>query len=399
MSRITRFRHDGLRVVHAFRPGRLTAIAISVRAGARFDGRHPGLAHLAEHMLFQGTKTLDQVELNRRAAELGGEHNADTGYEDISVTFEVLNDDLDGALELLADQYYHTWIEPERLRKERRVVMEEIRGRLDDPSDRLYRRAWSRLFSGALAHPVAGTLSSVSRIDERAVSSFLRRHFRHSNTVLSVVGGITAAKVEGSVRRHFRHGSASPPGPVPVVRVRPGGKVRLHDEDSNQAYVVQFFPIPPEPRKLLATGVAIDLVGADPDSRLFQELRERLGLTYEVGAHLEWGPDWALAVVSASGSRGRIDRVMRALQDTCRGAAREGFTRDEFERARKKLRYRYAQLQDARHEQAVALAESALWGFPTPEEAERLVAHLSPGEIEAAWRRTLSGQAVTAVLA
>jgi predicted Zn-dependent peptidase len=149
----------------------------------------------------------------------------------------------------------------------------------------------------------------------------------------------------------------------------------------------------------LATGVAIDLVGSDPDSRLFQELRERLGLTYEVGAHLEWGPDWALAVVSASGSRNRIDRVLKALQETCREAAREGFTRDEFERARKKLRYRYAQLQDARHDQAVALAESALWGFPTPDEAERLVARLSSAEIEAAWRDALSKQAVTAILA
>ena len=56
---------------------------------------HPGLAHLAEHMLFQGTATLDQVALNRRAAELGGEHNADTGYEDISLTFEVFNEDLE----------------------------------------------------------------------------------------------------------------------------------------------------------------------------------------------------------------------------------------------------------------------------------------------------------------
>ena len=82
-----RFRIRGLRVVHRHEPGRLTAIALSVRAGARFDGAQPGLAHLAEHMLFQGTATLDQVALNRRAAELGGEHNADTGYEDISLTF------------------------------------------------------------------------------------------------------------------------------------------------------------------------------------------------------------------------------------------------------------------------------------------------------------------------
>ena len=87
---ITRFRHRGLRVVHQHHPGKLTAIALTVRAGARFDGPHAGLAHLCEHMLFQGTETLDQAALNRRAAELGGEHNADTGYEDISLTFEVL---------------------------------------------------------------------------------------------------------------------------------------------------------------------------------------------------------------------------------------------------------------------------------------------------------------------
>jgi len=80
---ITRLRHRGLRVVHQRHPGKLTAIAISIRAGARFDGAHPGLAHLAEHMLFQGTPRLDQMALNRRAAELGGEHNADTGYDKV----------------------------------------------------------------------------------------------------------------------------------------------------------------------------------------------------------------------------------------------------------------------------------------------------------------------------
>ena len=84
---VTRFRSHGLRVVYQAHPGKLTAIALTVRAGARFDGQHPGLAHLTEHMLFQGTATLDQMALNRRAAELGGEHNADTGYEDISPDF------------------------------------------------------------------------------------------------------------------------------------------------------------------------------------------------------------------------------------------------------------------------------------------------------------------------
>jgi predicted Zn-dependent peptidase len=395
---LSRFRHRGLRVVYQRHPGKLSAIALSMRAGARFDGTHAGLAHLAEHMLFQGTARLDQVALNRRAAELGGEHNADTGYEDISLTFEVFNEDLDDALALLAEQFYHTECEPRRLRKEQRVVMEEIRGRLDDPGERLYRRAWARLFRGALAHPVSGTIASVARIQSPDVVSFLRRRLSHPNTVLAVVGGVGLEAVKVAVGRHFNRGLPGKPAPVPAVRWGGGGRLTLRDRDSSQAYLAILMPISSAPRPLLATGVAVDIVGSDPDSRLFQELRERLGLSYEVGAHLDWGPDWALAVISASGARGRADRLMRAVTDTCRRAADAGFSSDELERARKKLRYRYAILADSRLDQAVALAESALWGFPTPQETERIVATLSPSEIEQAWRHAVAGRGVTAIL-
>jgi len=395
---VTRFRVRGLRVAHQLHPGRLTAIALTVRAGARCDAGHPGLAHLAEHMLFQGTHTLDQVALNRRAAELGGEHNADTGYEDISLTFEVFNEDLDDALALLAEQYYRTAVEVKRLRKERRVVMEEIRGRLDDPADRVYRRAWSRMFRGSLAQPVAGTLASVARIEADDVTRFLRRRMAHGNSVLGVVGGASIERVRRAVARHFRHGVPGKPDAVPPVRWGAGGRVRVRDDDSSQAYLTMLLPVRPLPRTLLATGVAVDVVGADPDSRLFQELRERLGLSYEVGAHLEWGPDWACAVISASGARSRASRLARAVEDTCQRAAEDGFDAEELERAQKKLRYRYATLADSRLDSAVALAESTLWGFPTPQETERIVARLSQREVEAAWRAAVFGRGVRAML-
>jgi predicted Zn-dependent peptidase len=185
---------------------------------------------------------------------------------------------------------------------------------------------------------------------------------------------------------------------VPAVRWGSGGRLQLRDRDSSQAYLTMLLPVSATPRTLLATGVAVDIVGADPDSRLFQELRERLGLSYEVGAHLDWGPDWALAVISASGARSRADRLVRAVTDICKRAADNGFGLDELDRARKKLRYRYAMLADSRLDQAIALAESSLWGFPTPEETERIVATLSPAEIEQAWRRVVAVRGVMAVL-
>jgi predicted Zn-dependent peptidase len=392
------FTHRGLHVVYQPHPGPLTAIALSVRGGARFDGGRPGLAHLAEHMLFQGTASLDQITLNRRAAELGGEHNADTGYEDISLTFEVFNEDLGAALALLAEQYYRTQVDAERFRKERRVVMEEIRGRLDDPADRAYRSAWQRFFTGPLALPVSGTLASVRRIEAADVARFLRARFRHATSALAVVGGLPLEAVAPAVRTHFGHGEASPPGVVPRVRVRRGTHRHVGRTSGSQSYLTTLMGASPAPRGLLATGVALDLVGADPDSRLFQELRERLGLSYEVSATLDWGPDWAVVVLSASAARAQADRLLRAVEDTCQQAAAGGFTDDELRRARKKIRYRYALLADSRLDQALALAESVLWGFPTPQEAERLVSALSRAEVEAAWRAVVSGARVTTLL-
>jgi predicted Zn-dependent peptidase len=398
MARVQRFTHRGLRVVYQHNPGPLTAIALSVRAGARFDGRTPGIAHMAEHMLFQGTTSLDQVALNRRAAELGGEHNADTGYENMSLTFEVFNEDVEAALGLLAEQFYRSQVTEERFRKERRVVIDEIRGRLDDPADRLHREAWVRFFRGSLAHPVCGSIQSLRAMQARHVATFMRRHFIHARSVLAVVGGVAAPQVRRAVRAHFSAGSPGVDARPPASRFGATGMQRLRGS-GGQAYITKLIAVPPVPRVLIAVGLALDLVGSDPDSRLFQEVRERLGLGYDVSAGLDWGTDWAVAFVSASASRGAAQRLLRAVEDTCQRAAQEGFTEDEMLRARKKLRYRYASLAESRFDRALALAEGTLSGFPLPEVAERIVSRMGQAEVEAAWRSALSGRSLTTMLA
>lgn len=397
MSRARTSRHRGLRVAYQHQPGALTAIALSVRAGARFDGRHPGIAHMAEHMLFQGTASLDQLALNRRAAELGGEHNADTGYETISLTFEVFNEDVDDALALLAEQFYRSEVNPERFRKERRVVIDEIRSRIDDPFERLHARAWRSFFGGALAHQVCGTIHDLRAVTASDVAAFIRAHFTHARSVLAIVGGVREATAVAAVRRHFRHGAPGPVPPAPTVRFAQTG-LRRWRGSGGQAYVVAMAAVPADPHELLAVGMAIDVVGADPDSRLFQEIRERLGLGYDVSATIESGADWAVATITASAARSAADRLRRAVEETCARAAAEGFEAEELMRARKKLRYRYASLAESRIDRALALAEGTLTGFPVPEEAERIVSRTTQASVEAAWRRVMAGRKFTAVM-
>jgi len=397
-SKPLHFRHRGLRVIYDSVPGPLTAIALSIQAGARFDGRRHGLAHMAEHMLFQGTDSLDQLALNRRAAELGGEHNADTGHEDIAITFDVFNEDFDDALALLAEQFYRTRVDPARFRKEQRVVLDEIRGRADDPAEYVHTQAWNHFFDGALAHPVSGTPSSVRSMQSSDVRRFLRRNFVHRRTVLAVSGGISRRALLQAVERHFMRGNARPASSLPRCRPGRGGVLRLKRRDVSQSYVVRMIALPRQPRQLIAAGMALDLVGSDPDSHLFQAIRERYGLGYDVSASIEWGCDWAVAVLAASGARGQSHRLVQVIDETCDLAAREGFAAADLARARKKLRYRYASLSEHRFDRAIALAEGALSGFPPPHEAQRLVEKTTHAQVDRAWRSVLRGRTLTATL-
>ncbi len=391
-----RLRHGALRVLHDPFPGPLTAIALVVRAGSRFDGAHPGIAHMTEHMLFQGTRRFDQATLNRRAGELGGEHDADTGYEDITLHFEVFNEDVEEALSLLAEQCFRSTIPPDRFAKEQRVVVDEIRGRQEDSANYVHERAWSRFFDGALGHPVCGTIASVRRMTRPAIQSFIGRHFVPTNMVLSVVGGVTRPQLKRALRA-FPRNAPRPPRRPRRPRACTTGLLRLRRTDFSQSYLVRLIAAPPTHRELLALSMAVEIIGADPDARLFQEVRERLGLGYDLGASVEQGTDWAVAVISASAARDDERRLRETVDKTCREAA-SGFSVDEFRRARKKIRYRFARLADSRLDRALTHASREACGHPSLAATERTIASLRPGEVEAAWRRALEAPTLTAVL-
>ena len=392
-----RFQQGGLTVLHDPLPGPLTALALVIRAGSRFDGRHPGLAHMTEHMLFQGTRRFDQATLNRRAGELGGEHDADTGYEDMTFHFEVFNEDVEEALALLAEQCFRSTVPAERFAKERRVVIDEIRGRQEDPANCAHEHAWERFFAGGLAHPVCGTVASVRRMTRAAIRGFLARYFVPANMVLAAVGGIDSERLRRAVARTFVVRPAGRRPRTDTPRRGATGLVRLRRSHFPQAYLVRLVDAPTAPRALLALSLAVEIVGADPDARLFQEVRERLGLGYDLSASVEHGTDWAVAAFSASAARDDEGRLRQTIDRTFREAG-AGFADDEVARARKKIRYRFARLADSRLDRALAHASRAASAQPSLAETERLIASLERGEVQAAWRRALEAPSLTVVL-
>ncbi|MCX8071500.1 MAG: insulinase family protein [Candidatus Binatia bacterium] len=390
----TRYRDLRLTVEH--HRGPLTAVALSIRAGARFDGRHPGLAHAAEHMLFQRTRNLDYRRLTELAADLGGHHNAVTRYETITLIIECFNEDVEKALWLLSEQYYHAAIEEERWEVERRVVMDELRGFESDPVQLLEETAFCRFFRGALAHPIAGTARSLKKLSAQHIRDFLGQHFVHGATSLGVAGGIEPDRILKLAEKFFCGGPKPIPKPPPV---EPGRVVVLRrHEQGTVGYVTLLLEAPAAPRDFFAAAVALEVLGDGPDTRLFQEIRGRLGLGYTVDTGSMWGPDWAVFVIGASCPPDQVKLLRKTIESICADAAAWGFDKSEIERARKKLKFNYALLGNSLFDRAIALAEDCVLGFPLPEEAEDMISGFTDEEVEDAWRQVWLGRKLAALL-
>jgi len=397
-SKLRMFRVGPLRVLFERSAGPLTGIVLAARTGSRFDGAKPGIAHLAEHMLFQGTDAHDHVAINERAAELGGDHDASTSYEDLNVTFQVLNADAAEAIALLAEQVRRSTVPEDRLENERQVVAQEIRGHREDAVSYLSDETWARFFAGGLRLSPSGTMASVRSITAADVRRFLRQRLIGANLVMSIVGDPPLREVERALAQGFRslpRGTACRANGARVVR---RGEVRLRRSGLTQLYLTTLFSVSAHRRELLALGLALEILGTDPDGRLYHEVREKRGLSYDLWADLPGGAGWAALTVGAVAERRAEWKLRRAIDRVFSEAAEKGFASDEIARARRKVRYRYARLSEAKVDRAASHAAALLYGAPRLDEAEAIVRSLSREEIEASWRQALRGSRLTGVL-
>src|SRR5687767_2219589 len=130
---------NGMRALVKERPGtEVIAISVGIRGGSRDeDAETVGAAHFMEHMFFQGTpRRPDAASLGREVEALGGWTNAWTGWESINFQVVTPREGLDVALDVISDQMVNSVFAEDKIDKERRVVLEELNGRLNAPAQR-----------------------------------------------------------------------------------------------------------------------------------------------------------------------------------------------------------------------------------------------------------------------
>jgi predicted Zn-dependent peptidase len=314
------------------------ALSIHLGAGSRDDpaGRS-GLAHFVEHMVFKGTARRDARAISMETEDAGASLNASTSEDNI--TYEARGDaeTLPLLADVLSDLVWHAVFPEAEIGLEREVIGEEIVMYRESPSDHIGDLISSALWS---PHPVgdsiAGTEQSIARIDRAALAGFRDvQHFR-KDTVIAVAGPFTLDQAAAILLPHLPGGREIPASLVldPAVLAAP---LHLTDRrDTEQLQLALGFRTPGrrDPRRHALRLLAM-ILGESASSRLFQELREKRGLCYQISCDVnlfaEAGSLEIHAGLDPDSREESLDCIRRELDDL----RRHGPRADELARAKR----------------------------------------------------------------
>jgi len=291
-----------------------------------------GASHFLEHLLFKGTEERSAREIAEAVDAVGGEMNAYTTLEYTAFDTRLPAGQLDLGLDLLCDVVSHPAFRPAELEAERQVILEELLMEEDTPDDRVLGVLADAQFPGhPLGREVLGTRDTISAMDGSAIRAFHDEWYRPANLVVACAGAVDHDEVVAGIdlRLGRLEGGVAPVRVAPVVAAEPLKLLRRRTEQVHLAVGVRALPRHDPDR--IALAVANQVLGGGLSSRLFQEIRERRGLTYSVFSYATSWSDAGALVVYAATAPARAAEVLGLLHGELDRLAAGGITERELE--------------------------------------------------------------------
>jgi predicted Zn-dependent peptidase len=328
-----------LTVVEPLASARSVAIDVVVRVGAAHEAAAmSGIGHFIEHLLFKGSARWPTPrELALAIEGLGGECDAYTTYETTVFHVRIAAVHLRHAIEVLGDLLLAPRFDAGDVERERRVIIEELRETLDEPTE-LVQMVLSRAMWGEqpLGRDVAGSEASLAQIDLPQIVAHWRAHYVQAGTIISIAGAVDPAEALATIGRVFGGMPAGVlPPRLPVLPAAVGPRIQRHRRTGLQTqFALGFVGLSAADPDLWAWRLLDVALGAGAASRLFQHIREELGLAYTIGSAFDTYDDAGMAMIYGSVAPGALQQCLRAVLDDLRGLRRLGLGADELRAAR-----------------------------------------------------------------
>lgn len=331
---------NGVRIVLETIPTvRSVAIGIWVGTGSRDESpENNGISHFLEHMFFKGTESKNAKEIAESFDSIGGQVNAFTSKEYTCYYAKVLDNHASYALELLADMFFHSTFEEEELKKEKNVVLEEIKMYEDTPDDLVHdllnKAAYGR---HPLGYPILGTEETLESFTSQKLKEYMHQMYTPDRVVISIAGNVDETFIKEVEKRFgsYEGGKRDRGSIQPTFHADRISKTK----DTEQAHLCIGF-------KGLEVGhedsynliILNNVLGGSMSSRLFQEVREQRGLAYSVFSyHSSYRDNGMIAIYGGTGAD-QLDQLSETIFQTLEHLKQQGITEKELHNSKEQLK-------------------------------------------------------------
>ncbi|HSG98635.1 MAG TPA: pitrilysin family protein [candidate division Zixibacteria bacterium] len=393
---------DGLRIVtERLNSVRSIAIGIWVDVGSRNERREEcGASHLIEHMHFKGTSTRTAHVLADAIEQYGGALNAFTTREQTCYYARILDEHLPQAMDVLSDMLMHSTFTPANLKREKSVVLEEIKETEDTPAE-LVHDIFAEQFWGdhPLGRPILGTAEVISGMRRKTLLDYIQVHYTAPKVVISASGNLDHDELVTLVKERFKFSRAASPPLAPAI---PPNAQRIHfvERDIAQNHFVLAFPSVEFAHKQRFAALGLNFyLGGGMSSVLFQEIRERRGLAYSVYSFQDFYRDSGAFGIYLSTDGRSLPLALKVIHQRLKRLTRKPLSDAELNKIKAQIKgsLTFSMESVTGRMNRLARHEMMLGKHSTLKQAFKFVDELTPGSIRDAARLIYDPERMVAV--
>lgn len=356
---------NGVRIVTESIPTVQSAsIGLWASAGSRDEeARLRGISHFLEHMFFKGTARRPSAKhIADEMDALGGYLNAFTDKEYTCYYARVLSEHVGVGLDLLTDMLTGSLFDPEETARERKVVLEEIKRRDDDPEDMVHDLFGETIFPNhPLGLPVIGSVETVSTFTPDDLRGYIAHRYGAKSLVVAAAGNLEHQKVVDFVATALENlplGAANAPLPAPVATPA----LRLYSRPTEQVnFCVGANAFGQHDEAKYPLAILDSILGGSMGARLFQEIREKRGLAYSVGSYCSTHREGGYFAAYGGTSPENFEQCLDLVREEFAKVRREGVIEAELMRAKNQFRGALIMAQESMSSRMTRLGKSEIY--------------------------------------
>ncbi|HEY0797588.1 MAG TPA: pitrilysin family protein [Candidatus Baltobacteraceae bacterium] len=390
---------NGVRIISEAMPYvRSAALGIWADVGSASERpERRGISHLVEHMLFKGTQRRSARQIAEEMDGVGGNLNAFTDKETTCYYAKVIDHHVPLAVDVLTDMFLNSLFDPTELAKEQKVVLEEIRMYDDSPDEMIHDLFTRTMWTGSnLGEPTIGYAETVSALTRDDLRNHVHAGYAPNAVVVAAAGNIDHDALVALFEKAFAAYEGVSQLPVPErPSLTPATFVK--HKDTEQAYVVLGTGgLAQSDERRYVLSVMDTILGGGMSSRLFQEVREKRGLAYNVYSFQQGYRGSGLFAVSAGTSPSSAQECIDVIVDQLHLLAERGVTDAELTLAKEHIKGNLTLSLESTSSRMIRLGrgEFALGRNVTTEEIETNVDAVTKDEILVLARELLRPEAL-----